>query len=363
MKITVSAIKADVGSYSGHHMPHPDLLKSANESLAKAKGSLLIDYHVAHCGDDINLIMTHTRGVGNKDVHKLAFDTFMTATQIAKKLKLYGAGQDLLKTAFSGNIKGMGPGVAEMEFEERPSEPIVVFAADKTSPGAWNFPFYKMFADPFNTAGLIIEPKIHEGFTFEVHDIMESKRIDFSCPTELYDLLAFISSPGRYVIKHIYRNPDREISAVSSTDKLSLIAGHYVGKDDPVCIVRTQSGFPAQGEVLEAFAFPNLVPGWNRGSHWGPMMPCAFEDSHPSRFDGPPRVIALGFQLNEGKLVGPVDLFRDKSFDLTRQDALKVADYMRRHGIFEPHRLPQDEMEYTAMPGIMAKCKSRFKPI
>ncbi len=362
-KTTVSVIKADVGSYSGHHMPHPDLIHAANDFLAKEKGKLLTDYHVGHCGDDINLVLTHIHGINNSKVHKLAFDAFMKATEAAKKLKLYGAGQDLLKTAFSGNIKGMGPGVAEMEFEERPSEPIIVFAADKTSPGAWNMPLYKMFADPFTTAGLIIEPKIHQGFTFEVHDIRESKKLDFSCPAELYDMLAFISSVGRYVMKHVYRNPDREIAASSSTDKLSLIAGKYVGKDDPVLVVRTQAGFPAQGEVLEAFAFPMLVEGWNRGSHWGPLIPCSFKDAHPSRFDGPPRVIAMGFQLNNGELVGPVDLFADISFDLTRQKALEIADYMRRHGIFEPHRLPEDEMEYTSMPGIMAKFKDRFRPI
>lgn len=363
MKVTVSVIKADVGSYSGHHMPHPDLIAAAKAHLEKAKGNELIDFHVSHCGDDINLTMTHTGGVGNSKVHKLAFDAFMKATEVAKKLKLYGAGQDLLKTAFSGNIKGMGPGVAEMEVEERGSEPIIVFAADKTSPGAWNMPLYRMFADPFVSAGLVIEPKIHQGFTFEVHDIIESKKIDFSCPAELYDMLAFISSPNRYVIKHVFRNPDREIAASSSTDKLSLIAGQYVGKDDPVCIVRTQSGFPAQGEVLEAFAFPLLVPGWNRGSHWGPLMPVSVQDSHPSRFDGPPRVVAMGFQLNKGQLVGPVDLFADLSFDGARRQAIEVAEYMRRHGIFEPHRLPEDEMEYTSLPGIMKRFKDRFKPI
>ena len=73
----------------------------------------------------------------------------------AKSLKLYGAGQDLLSDAFSGNVKGMGPGVAEIEIEERKSEPIIVFMADKTSAGAWNMPLYKMFADPFNTIGLV----------------------------------------------------------------------------------------------------------------------------------------------------------------------------------------------------------------
>lgn len=44
---------------------------------------------------------------------------FVDCTNIAKKLKLHGAGQDLLSDAFSGNVKGMGPGVAEMQFEER----------------------------------------------------------------------------------------------------------------------------------------------------------------------------------------------------------------------------------------------------
>ncbi len=46
----------------------------------------------------------------------------------------------MLADAFSGNVRGMGPGVAEMEFVERTSEPVLVFMADKTSAGAWNLP-------------------------------------------------------------------------------------------------------------------------------------------------------------------------------------------------------------------------------
>lgn len=45
----------------------------------------------------------------------------MEASKKAQSLKLYGAGQDLLKTAFSGNIRGMGPGCAEiMEYTTLP---------------------------------------------------------------------------------------------------------------------------------------------------------------------------------------------------------------------------------------------------
>ncbi len=361
MKITLSVIKADVGGYVGHSESHPAVLAKAEECLAKVKQSgLLIDYHVTKCGDDLNLIMTHQQGEESEKIHKLAWDTFVAGTEVAKSLKLYGAGQDLLSDAFSGNVKGMGPGVAEMEFEERKAEPVIVFMADKTSSGAWNMPLYKMFADPFNTIGLVIASNMHTGFAFEVHDVKEHKKIILNTPEEIYDLLVFIGAPSRYPLKAVYSRSAGEIAAVSSTQKLSLIAGRYVGKDDPVCVVRAQGVFPAVGEVLEPFSLPHLVEGWMRGSHHGPFMPVSIPDSIPSRFDGPPRVTAAGFQLADGKLIGPRDMFADISFDNARQQANDIADYMRRHGPFEPHRLPLEEMEYTTMPEVAKKLEGRF---
>jgi fructose 1,6-bisphosphate aldolase/phosphatase len=361
MSITLSVIKADVGGYVGHSESHPDILAKAGEHMDKAKKQgLLVDYHVTKCGDDLQLIMTHQQGEENEKIHKLAWDTFVDCTQLAKKLKLHGAGQDLLADAFSGNVRGMGPGVAEMEFEERAAETVIIFMADKTSAGAWNMPLYKMFADPFNTIGLVIAPDMHCGFTFEVHDVKEHKKITFNAPEEIYDLLVFIGAPSRYMVKAVYHRESKEIAAASSTQRLALIAGRYVGKDDPVCIVRAQGAFPAVGEVMEPFTLPLLVEGWMRGSHHGPLMPVAVDDSIPTRFDGPPRVVAVGFQLSGGKLVGPRDMFADKSFDNARQQALDAADFMRRHGPFEPHRLPLEEMEYTTMPEVSEKLEGRF---
>jgi fructose 1,6-bisphosphate aldolase/phosphatase len=361
MAVTLSVIKADIGGFVGHSESHPDIIDLACECTDRAKTSgLLIDYHVTKCGDDLQLIMTHERGEGSGEIHKLAWDTFVDCTNMAKKLKLHGAGQDLLSDAFSGNVRGLGPGVAEMEFEERGAETVIIFMADKTSAGAWNLPLYRMFADPFNTIGLVIASNMHQGFAFEVQDVKEHKKITFNAPEEIYDLLVFIGAPSRFMVKAVYHRTSGEIAAASSTQRLSLLAGRYVGKDDPVCIVRSQGDFPAVGEVLEPFTLPLLVEGWMRGSHHGPLMPVSVGDSTPSRFDGPPRVIALGFQLSRGKLVGPRDMFADKSFDNARQQALDVADYMRQHGPFEPHRLPLEEMEYTTMPEVMKKLKSRF---
>ncbi|MBI4287238.1 MAG: fructose 1,6-bisphosphatase [Chloroflexi bacterium] len=361
MKVTLSVIKADIGGYVGHSSSHPDILVLARESLEKAKKQgLLIDYHVTACGDDLQLIMTHQQGELNERIHRLAWDTLKAGTELAKKLKLYGAGQDLLADAFSGNVKGMGPGVAEMEIEERPSEPVIIFMADKTAAGAWNLPLYKMFADPFNTIGLVIAPNMHTGFTFEVHDVKGHKKMSFNCPEEIYDMLIFLGAPGRFAVKHVYSRQNNEIAAVSSTERLSFLAGRYVGKDDPVCVVRCQGTFPAVGEVLEPFAHSFIVEGWMRGSHHGPLMPVAVREANPSRFDGPPRVICLGFQLSDGKLIGPRDMFDDPAFDEARRQANQIAYNLRQHGPFEPHRLPLDEMEYTTMPQIMKRLEGRM---
>ncbi|PKM83659.1 MAG: fructose 1,6-bisphosphatase [Firmicutes bacterium HGW-Firmicutes-13] len=360
-KLTLSVIKADVGGFVGHCSVHISLLQEANRKLEES--NLLIDYHVTHVGDDINLILTHKKGLDSEEIHQLAWDTFSSCTEIAKELKLYGAGQDLLAEAFSGNIKGLGPGVAEMEFEERKSEPVIIFMADKTEPGAWNFPLYKIFADPFNTAGLVIDPNMHSGFKFEVHDLIKHKKVIFNTPEEIYDLLVFIGAPGHFCIKSIYHKKTGEIASASSTQRLNLMAGRYIGKDDPVCIVRCQSGLPAVGEVLEPFANPYMVSGWMRGSHSGPLMPVSLNQSNPTRFDGPPRVVALGFQICNGKLIGPQDFFADVSYDEARREANKMANFIRRMGPFEPHRLHLEEMEYTTMPLVMEKLKDRFEDI
>ncbi len=360
-KVTLSIIKADVGSIAGHHMVHPDQLAAATKILAEAKQKgLIIDFYVTNVGDDIQLIMTHNKGPDDPNIHGLAWESFHAAAKVARELKLYAAGQDLLSEAFSGNVRGLGPGVAELEMEERSSEPVITFHADKTEPGAFNLPVFRIFADPFNTAGLVIDPKMHDGFVFEVYDLFEGRSVLMKSPEEMYDILALIGTTGRYVIRRVYRKSDNLLTAVVSVERLNLMAGKYVGKDDPVAIIRAQHGLPAVGEILEAFAFPHLVAGWMRGSHYGPLMPVPLRYAKVTRFDGPPRIIALGWNINKGKLIGPVDLFDDVAYDETRRQAQLIAEYMRRHGPFMPHRLGPEEMEYTTLPDVLQKLKDRF---
>ena len=365
MKTTITHIKADIGSLPGHTTVHEDVVAAVKKHVKEQGEGIIWDHHISYIGDDIQITMVHGNGINASEVHKLAWDAFRSGTDIAKKLGLYGAGQDLLKDSFSGNIKGMGPGIAEMEITPRRSEPFIVFMMDKTEPGAFNYPIFRMFADPFNTPGLVIDQNMHAGFKFEIWDIVKAKSIVLEAPEEMYDIISLIGTKGRYVIKRVYTRDDHEKLpsenvAVITTDKLSFIAGEYVGKDDPAGIVRIQSGLPASGEAMEAFTHPYLVSGWMRGSFNGPLMPVGLQHSKMSRFDGPPKVGALGFVYKDKKLNGPVDMFDDPAFDNARQKANDIADYIRRMGPFEPHRLPEEDMEYTTLPKVLEKLSGRF---
>jgi fructose 1,6-bisphosphate aldolase/phosphatase len=110
MKLTLSAIKADIGGFVGHSDSHPDILDLARELMEKPKRSgLLMDYHVTKCGDDLQLILTHQKGVGSGEIHELAWNVFLEGTELAKKLHLYGAGQDLLADAFRVTSRAWAP--------------------------------------------------------------------------------------------------------------------------------------------------------------------------------------------------------------------------------------------------------------
>ena len=248
-KVTVSVIKADVGSVVGHSRPHPSMLEASKEILTDAqKQGIIEDFYVTRVGDDINLYMTHYKGEGNKDVHGAAWECFQKAAKIAKSMKLYAAGQDILTDAFSGNVKGAGPGSAEMSFEERGSEPLLFFMADKTEPSAYSLPLSRIFLDPFTTTGLVVDARAKKGFDVEIQDVIGHKRVTMSSPEETLSILSLLGDTSRYAIKRINSRSGIGPACVVSTDKLNLTAGKYIGKDDPVCICRAQSGLPSVGE-------------------------------------------------------------------------------------------------------------------
>ncbi|MCL1811750.1 MAG: fructose-1,6-bisphosphatase, partial [Methanomassiliicoccaceae archaeon] len=197
-----------------------------------------------------------------------------------------------------------------------------------------------------------------------------------SSPEETLSILALLGDTSRYAIKRICSRAGIGPACVVSTDKLNLTAGKYVGKDDPVCVCRSQSGLPSVGEYTQPFLMTSWIAGgWMRGSHYGTFYPCSPEDSDPTYFDGPPRICCLGFQLNDGKLQGlealgskggdhtPVDFFGNATFDIARANAIKTSRFLRTQGPFTPSILPAEEMEYTSRPEVLKELKPRFEKL
>ena len=360
MKVTLSVIKADVGSVGGHIAPSMQLMEEIKNRVAEKGRSLLIDSNVSHTGDDIAILMTHTRGSGDEQIHKLAWDAFIAGTEVAKKQGLYGAGQDLLKDAFSGNCHGLGPACAEMEIEERPNEPFLFFAADKTDPGAYNLPLYLGFADVMNCSGLMLSTKMSKGFRWIIMDVSKAdadRVIELNTPEDIYDLATLLRDNERYVVESIWSRASGEQAVAVSTSRLHNIAGKYTGKDDPVMLVRTQMNFPATGEMLAPFSIGHFVAGCMRGSHQMPLMPVKL-NSGTSYFDGPPVVSCAAYAMHDGKLTEAQDTFAHPFWATVRHRVADKAMEMRRQGFNGAAMLPMNELEYT---GVMEKLRELDK--
>ena len=262
MKTTISILKADVGSIGGHTKPSARMIASVeNDAQQAVKQGMLLDSFVSHTGDDIAIIMSHTRGSNDTEIHQFAWDSFIRATEIARDFGLYGAGQDLLVDAPSGNLRGAGPAVAEVEFDHepvktnraRPAESFMVLAADKCGPGAYNLPLFLGFADPMYCAGLML-PNMIQGFTFHIIDMDNTSgdsMLHLNAPDDYYHITALLRDNERFGIDSISsRTHDGQTAAAISAQRLHNVAGTYTGKDDPVAIVRNQGIFPAPRGVI-----------------------------------------------------------------------------------------------------------------
>lgn len=367
--LTLSAIKADVGGVGGHTKPSEEMLDAARERLADAEDDgLIIDHDVTHCGDDVCLLMTHRHGSDQADIHEFAWSVFEESTRVAQRQGLYGAGQDLLADAPSGNVRGAGPGAAEITFdetaEERSAEPFLVFTADKCGPGAFNFPLYAAFTSPMYCAGLML-PKMKEGFEFTVIDMEyegADKVIQLQTPEEHIDLAMLLRDENRFGVQAIHHRkwPDQQVVSVS-TDRLHTIAGEYKGKDDPVALVRSQNIFPAPEELVSPYTTVPYVAGDARGSHHMPLMPVEIN----TPVAGPyclPLVACVAYSVNpDGELSERVDVFGNTVWDEARRKAQQKADEIRRQGFVGAAMLPMQELEYSAFRDSLERLEGRFE--
>ena len=361
MSSTLTAVATAVGGLIGPEGTHPDLATAARAEIERiVTAGRLTDGQVIPVGGSLLLVLTHEHGEAAMAVDQIVRETISTTLARGRGLGLPPPTDGLLPELSSEALAHSGASVVELTFDERPDESVVLFAGAGTSTGAFNLPLYKIFADPFNTAGLVLKDGLHEGNSFEVHDTMLGRKAVFITPEESYDLLTYIGIAARFVVRRTVSRRSGEVVAAASTNRVETVTGGSSGIETPLALVRCEGSQPTTGEVLEPFAMPALVEGFRRGTHLGPWMPVRVGDGAAGRFDGPSRAIALGYQVAGSRLVGPRDLFDHPSFDRARDQANLVADLLRRQGVFEPHRLPMEEAELHQLPAVAARSESRW---
>ena len=375
-KLTFTVIKADCGSTGGHTRPTDRMVEAVEQHIAAQ--DWVIDHLVTYTGDDIAIVTTHTQGSNSALVHKACRGGFDLAAEVAKEEGCYGAGQDLFATAPSGNVRGTGPGVAEITFdllpEHRPAESIALFAADKCGPGAFNHALYYAFADPSRSSGFLLSPDISKGFTFVIEDMDHKiehgappshRLVKLNSPEDNVAILALLREIDRFGIARIEsRVHEGEIGVAASTDRLHNITGTYQGKDDPVMIVRNQKIFPALEEVVDPFRMTPLVTGDARGSHTMPLMPVPLRTPVAGAYCLP-IVSCMALSVNGQGMFSSnvVDVFGNFAWDRYRAQAQERADWMRTQAPFGVGMASQEEIAYTGLAKLRAKLDTMFEMV
>ena len=371
MKVTLSVLKADVGSIGGHTKPSIRMIDVVKKEVKEAiRKSLIIDAFVSYTGDDIAILCSHKRGVNSPDIHMFAWNAFLKATEVARIYGLYAAGQVLLVDAPSGNIRGAGPGVAELEFDHnpvkgsiRPAESFMVLACDKCSAGAFNLPLFLGFADPMYCAGLML-PAMIQGFSFRVIDMSETQGdsiLKLNSPEDYYKIAVLLRDNERFGVEAIFSRKFGTQAVAASATRLHNIAGVYTGKDDPVTIIRNQGIFPAPEELISPFSKAHYVGGDARGSHVMPLMPMPINTPVTGMYCLP-LVSCVGFSMDKmGKFSDSyIDFFDNPSWDEIRRKAQQKAYLIREQGWSGAAMLPYSELEYSGFRETITDLVNRF---
>ncbi len=255
---TLSDIKADAGGKVGHTTPPALFAAVGCASLKEAEESGLIrDFRVLAVGDDMHLLMSHSRGVDSNEIHLLAFKAFWRMVWVTEILgyKPYGLAQDLkigpatkgkrvddlaqpsdrfthllesylpeaerssfdrirgalstwkagrgsveVKKPFAGNVTGQGPGFAELPLNQRWK--VGLFAADKAGPAAFNIPLYH--AVEMALAQEQFRSRYGAGLAWEIYDVHNHRRIFLDAEAHREDVKVLLGATNLFNVKRLW---------------------------------------------------------------------------------------------------------------------------------------------------------------
>ncbi len=354
MSATLTVATAGLGAIAGEGEVPAEVLAAVEDALA---GTTLDATRVFASSGVVAVMVRHGGGEDDPDVHRQLWEAFRAGGDAARERGLHLAARDLLADALpsDGLLGAAGPAVAELTFEPREAESVVVLLAPGASVGSLNAALYRAFADPLNTSGLVRSAAMQAGFVFEVHDLRERRKAVFQTPAEAYALLAHLDESERYVLKRIVSGGTGVLAASLATESSEQMLGTSIAGDTSLAIVRCQGEFPTLGDVLEPFATPLMAGSIGATGRLGPLVPTAIGAPRARDLAAAP-VIAAGVQV-DATIEGPRDLFADAAFDDARARAAVIAETL------QAQRAADAPSEPVEAPPPAAALVDRWTPI
>ncbi len=386
-RATITVVSANLGRWLGGLSSIPqEVFKAAHTVLRQSKqNSDLRDFRVFAFGNDLHIqLNTLGQGLHSPEVHTLAYKAITESLKRAAEARLYRPinGQDFFRLSDPERIVALRMRPLEFPFTERGSEPIVIAKLINGAAGAFNRMLFNLFFHPdkgshqrldstrfialVENVGELSSAKTQRRL-YAFGDRPEEERLWLIYPFlkealeigrdqvgDWGELLSMIANPAEWVVSAIYAVRGRFVShdghwqatrhepvAVVSVEP--ALAG--IAVENPVVVIRLQSGLPAVGEAHFNLGadFHFTVGGLGGGYHVGVMPVTVAQAQVEAEEQGTAKLVAYTYQSYDNGRIPPehdvIDLFGQDSVqtEWLQAEAREFIRIMVQHGEFQPY--------------------------
>lgn len=385
-RATILIVSAKLSPWLGSSSIPEEALEGARERLATArrKGDIR-DFRAHAFGSDLHLqINTLGKGLQQKEAHALALEAATAALERAARNGYYRArdGEDFFRSSARERIAGLNLRSLEFPFTERGAEPIVIAKLIHGAAGGFNRMLFDLFFHPDKGSHQRLDGSRFIALVENVGDLAAGKsarrlyafgdrpkeehlfliypfsreplEFDRDQVGDWAELLSLIANPVEWAISAVYAVQGRfafdgEKAAATRHEPVALVSVEPalagVTVEDPVAVIRLQSGLPAVGEGHFNLGadFHFTVGGPGGGYHVGVMPVTLAQARRHALEEGTARLVAYTYQSYDNGRIPPdhdvVDLFAQDSVqtEWLQQEAREAIQWMIQHGEFQPY--------------------------
>lgn len=410
-RTTITAVSANVLRWlGGASSIQEEVVLGARAVLEEAKQERRIrDFMVHPFGADL-VIQAHTLGQGLHDpsVHGLIYEALTSALARARRVGLYRPvyGRDFFDLSAPQKIAGLCVRPVEFPFTERGAEPVLIAKIMQGGAGAFNRMLFNLFFHPDKGSHQRLDGTRFVAVVESVRDVTAAKKerrvyafgdraeeeklffvypfmtgpLEFSRDQigDWAELLSLIANPAEWVVSAVYSVKGRFVSSdgrlhATRHEPVAVVsiepALPGIAVENPVAILRLQSGLPAVGEAHFNLGadFHFVIGGPGGGYHVG-VMPVTLEEARADNGErGTAKIAAYTYQSYDNGRIPPahdvIDVFAQDRVqtEWLQGEARSFIRLMLEHGEFQPY-LTAEEAERRA-EAKADELKGYFKPV